>query len=424
MPPSAGLPRFDHRADVTGVGLVALALVLGRPLHPAEFPNHLPTLLNEARERTALGEEQPLSQPLRDWLARALQLDTRRAFASAPEALSALEEIVADDSMYVAAPVALETFLSRYIAALLELPTDPIPAPQSAGFAPAPTHLATPYTPSGVSQPAVAPAASTAPVFDSLLSSSAAHPAQASSAAPSFTAPAAYTPSPAPAAISHDTWADATAPAGPGTTARDITELIPASDLKAKHQPSDAAQALFNPDAPFSIASDGLFNVASDDAPFAAAQDAPFTLPAPAAQAAPKSKAKGKRLQLKVSRTTILAAAALVVVAVGGFFVWRYVIGGRGSTPATGTLVGAVESCRSAGVRRRERSRPDTSEVLGAGWSAHSRAPRARRTARHQRERHCRGRGFAVPRVREHARDRQPACRYAARRRKGHRRRH
>ena len=87
MPPSAGMPRFDHRADVTGVGLVALALVLGRPLHPAEFPNHLPTLLNEARERTALGEEQPLSQPLRDWLARALQLDTRRAFASAPEAL-------------------------------------------------------------------------------------------------------------------------------------------------------------------------------------------------------------------------------------------------------------------------------------------------------------------------------------------------
>ena len=125
MPPSAGMSRFDHRADVTGIGLVALALVLGRPLHQAEFPNHLPTLLNEARERTALGEEQPLSPSLRDWLARALQLDTRRAFASAPEALSALEEIVADDSMYVAAPVALETFLSRYIAALLELPSDP-----------------------------------------------------------------------------------------------------------------------------------------------------------------------------------------------------------------------------------------------------------------------------------------------------------
>ena len=38
MPPSAGLPRFDHRADVTGIGLVALALVLGRPLHAARIP--------------------------------------------------------------------------------------------------------------------------------------------------------------------------------------------------------------------------------------------------------------------------------------------------------------------------------------------------------------------------------------------------
>jgi hypothetical protein len=108
MPPSAGLPRFDHRADVTGVGLVALALVLGRPLEAHEFPNQIGQLLNEARERTALGEEQPLSAPLRDWLARALQLDARRAFASAPEALTALEEVVADDSMYVAAPVALD----------------------------------------------------------------------------------------------------------------------------------------------------------------------------------------------------------------------------------------------------------------------------------------------------------------------------
>ena len=38
MPPSAGMPRFDHRADVTGIGLVALALVLGRPLHRRRVP--------------------------------------------------------------------------------------------------------------------------------------------------------------------------------------------------------------------------------------------------------------------------------------------------------------------------------------------------------------------------------------------------
>ena len=140
MPPSAGMSRFDHRADVTGVGLVALALLLGRPLRSEEFPHQLPALLNEARERTALGEEQPLSSSLREWLARALQMDSRRAFASAPEALASLESIVADESTYVAAPVALETFLSRYIAALLEpLPSEaPAPAPVLSFNAPTP----------------------------------------------------------------------------------------------------------------------------------------------------------------------------------------------------------------------------------------------------------------------------------------------
>src|SRR5688572_28182527 len=108
MPPSAGIPRFDQRADVTGIGVVALSVVLGRPLRDDEFPRKLGDLLAEARERTALGDDQPLSAPLRSWLARALQVDVRRAFASAPEALAALEEISAENSTYVAAPVALE----------------------------------------------------------------------------------------------------------------------------------------------------------------------------------------------------------------------------------------------------------------------------------------------------------------------------
>ena len=129
MPPSAGLPRFDHRSDVTGMGLVALALILGRPLLVDEFPHRIPVLLSEARERSALGEEQPLALPLRTWLSRALQVDVRRAFASAPEAMAAFEELVADDSMYVAAPVALETFLSRYSESLLEGPA-PVAAPR------------------------------------------------------------------------------------------------------------------------------------------------------------------------------------------------------------------------------------------------------------------------------------------------------
>lgn len=132
MPPSAGIPRFDQRADVTGIGVVALSLILGRPLRDDEFPRAAGDLLNTARERTALGEEQPLSAPLRSWLARTLQVDARRAFGSAPEALAALDEISADGSMYVAAPVALETFLSRYISAVLTPAAPPVPAAAAA----------------------------------------------------------------------------------------------------------------------------------------------------------------------------------------------------------------------------------------------------------------------------------------------------
>ncbi|MBA2301303.1 MAG: PEGA domain-containing protein [Acidobacteria bacterium] len=130
MPPSAGIPRFDQRGDVTGIGVVALSLVLGRPLRGDEFPGGAADLLNGARERSALGVEQPLSAPLRSWLARALQLDVRRAFGSAPEAMMALDEITADGSTYVAAPVALETFLSGYATALLAPPPASAPAPR------------------------------------------------------------------------------------------------------------------------------------------------------------------------------------------------------------------------------------------------------------------------------------------------------
>ena len=119
MPPSQGIPRCDHRADVTGIAVVALSLVLGRPLTSDEYPGALNDLLNAARERTAAGQEQPLSAPLKSWLARALQLDSRRAFASAPEALAALEQVTGEGTASVAPPIALETFLSRSVAAVL-----------------------------------------------------------------------------------------------------------------------------------------------------------------------------------------------------------------------------------------------------------------------------------------------------------------
>ncbi|HZB25121.1 MAG TPA: PEGA domain-containing protein, partial [Vicinamibacterales bacterium] len=202
MPPSAGIPRFDQRADVTGIGVVALSLILGRQLRDDEFPRKLADLLAEATERTALGDEQPLSAPLRSWLARALQVDVRRAFASAPEALAALEEISAENSTYVAAPVALETFLSRYISAVLA------PAPIAA---PAPV--------------AVAPAAALV------------------QPGPVVVSPVA--PAPAPV-VAHQQVPAAVQPSlGP-----DVKEL---SELLGINETQDVETALFNPAEPFSV---------------------------------------------------------------------------------------------------------------------------------------------------------------------------
>jgi serine/threonine protein kinase len=170
IPSSAGIARFDHRADVNGIGITALSLILGRPLGADEVPHAIPQLLMRARERSPMGDERPLSNAFRNWLGRTLQLDVRRAFASAPEALSALEETLAIDSSYVAAPVALETFLAQYHAALtaphqaapqlLSIVPPPVNAPSTFSMPPAPPPPRVAFAP----PPIAPPAASAAPV--------------------------------------------------------------------------------------------------------------------------------------------------------------------------------------------------------------------------------------------------------------------
>jgi hypothetical protein len=107
--------------------------VLGRPIRANEYPHKVPALLSAARARLAGGDDQPLPESLHNWIARALQLDLRQGFISATEAQIGLEEALSEDTGFVAAPVALETFLSRYISALLEpAAVSPVPAPPAA----------------------------------------------------------------------------------------------------------------------------------------------------------------------------------------------------------------------------------------------------------------------------------------------------
>jgi hypothetical protein len=136
--------------------------VLGRPLAEEDL-KALPALVASATECTSPGTREPISEPLRRWLIRALQLDARSSFESALEAQLALDDVLSGEAGHIAAPIALETFLTRYEECEAALPPpQPIAPPQP--VAPTPIVAAAPIVPVAVPPPPapvpVAPVAS------------------------------------------------------------------------------------------------------------------------------------------------------------------------------------------------------------------------------------------------------------------------
>ena len=83
---------LDRRADVTQLGAMALALIVGRPLREDEYPGRIAEMVDGVRAISSTGLEQ-LPGSVRSWLRRALQLEPRTSFASAGEASAALDDI-------------------------------------------------------------------------------------------------------------------------------------------------------------------------------------------------------------------------------------------------------------------------------------------------------------------------------------------
>ena len=117
LPHAAGTPKFDHRADVTQLGAIALSLILGRPLLDDESPWRLGSVVASAWAVSARGGLEPLPAGLRAWMTSALQLDPRHSFASAVDAQAELERVLGEND-YLAAPATLESFLAQYHATL------------------------------------------------------------------------------------------------------------------------------------------------------------------------------------------------------------------------------------------------------------------------------------------------------------------
>lgn len=132
LPPSPGLPRFDHRADVSQIGAVALAMILGRPLHEDEYPARVGDVLASASAITSTGDLEPLPNGLRAWIGRALQLDARRSFASALEARDELDRVLKEGEE-----------VEEEVPAVGEVR---VPAPSKAEAAPAPKVEPAPMT--------------------------------------------------------------------------------------------------------------------------------------------------------------------------------------------------------------------------------------------------------------------------------------
>ncbi|HVQ16246.1 MAG TPA: hypothetical protein VMS40_21740, partial [Vicinamibacterales bacterium] len=169
LPRTFGMPHLDRRTDVTQVGATALALIIGRSLADDEFPAQISDMTASALSLSPDGALEPLPLPLKVWLQRALQIDSKTPFSSAPEAWAELDRVL-HYSDPIAEIEALKLFMSRYYAAVGAAEPSPVVAAavSSTSSQAAPAHTTMPTSnhpspssasPAPASQPSTAPAA-------------------------------------------------------------------------------------------------------------------------------------------------------------------------------------------------------------------------------------------------------------------------
>lgn len=113
MPASASLPRFDQRSDVTQIGATVLAAALGRPLRVEEYPRSVHDVVIAATLAARPTDTETPAAALRAWLHRALSLNARSLFLSAPEAQKVFAEVLGTPAARRAGEAALMTAVKR-----------------------------------------------------------------------------------------------------------------------------------------------------------------------------------------------------------------------------------------------------------------------------------------------------------------------
>jgi hypothetical protein len=110
VPFGAGAARFDQVTDVVQLGMLTLALVLGRPIGREEYPHEVERLL--ADTSAPAGPGRPVMSPaMRAWLPRCFQVQLRTAFRTAIEASAAFEEVIDDEPRHRSLQKAVVAYL-------------------------------------------------------------------------------------------------------------------------------------------------------------------------------------------------------------------------------------------------------------------------------------------------------------------------
>lgn len=112
LPPSATLPRFDRRGDVTALGATVLAVILGRGLRAEEYPRGIADLVMDAT-RARHGDAGSSQSALRTWLQHALCLHPRSTLSTAVDAEQVFAAVEGPPMTRQVAAAALRSRLRR-----------------------------------------------------------------------------------------------------------------------------------------------------------------------------------------------------------------------------------------------------------------------------------------------------------------------
>jgi hypothetical protein len=91
--PDTSQPHYGRRTDVLQIGLIALALCLGRPLEAGDYPDQLGYLLARATETKPDRTEVPMRPFLRAWFERALALRSDSSYETLLDSQKALGQL-------------------------------------------------------------------------------------------------------------------------------------------------------------------------------------------------------------------------------------------------------------------------------------------------------------------------------------------